>query len=138
MPKNGGVSAPTEASVGTDTDADMDASFPERDLDSGHMSGGVSSPEKDLDPGSCSDTSFETAMSQGYRTEDDEEEEQNLEISMVTLGWLNEELRSDQWVKISDQPPVRIMKTVMNEAEQTPERDRVLPETVGSPGPGDP
>ena len=40
-------------------------------------------------------------MSQGYRTEDVEDEEQNLEISMVTLRFLNEELRSDQRVIIT-------------------------------------
>ena len=35
--------------------------------------------------------------SQGYRTE--EEETQDIPISMVHLGWLNVELKSDDWVK---------------------------------------
>ena len=57
--------------------------------------------------------SFETAASQGYRTEEDEA--QDLPISMVHLGWLNVKLKSEDWVKIMDQPPVRVMKIVMDE-----------------------
>ena len=53
-----------------------------------------------------SQDSFETATSQGYRTE--EEEVQDFSISMVHLGWLNEELKSNDWVKVMDQPPVRL------------------------------
>ena len=60
-----------------------------------------------------SQDSFETANSQGYRTEEDET--QDIPISMVHLGWLNVELKSDDWVKIVDQPPVRVMKIVMDE-----------------------
>ena len=59
-----------------------------------------------------SQDSFETATSQGYRTED---EAQDIPISMVHLGWLNVELKSDDWVKIMDQPPVRVMKIVMDD-----------------------
>ena len=40
-------------------------------------------------------------------------------ISMVHLGWLNVELKSNDWVKVMDQPPVRIMKITMDE-----EKDR--------------
>ena len=38
---------------------------------------------------------------------------------MVQLGWLNVELKSNDWVKIADQPSVRIMKISMDE-----EKDR--------------
>ena len=34
---------------------------------------------------------------------------------MVQLGWLNVELKSNDWVKIADQPSVRIMKISMDE-----------------------
>ena len=61
-----------------------------------------------------SQDSFETAISQGYRTEE-EEENWDTSISMVHLGWLNVELKSDDWVKVMDQPPVRIMKIAMDE-----------------------
>ena len=57
--------------------------------------------------------SFETANSQGYRAEEDEA--QDFPISMVHLGWLNVELKSDGWVKIMDQPPVQVMKIVVDE-----------------------
>ena len=60
-----------------------------------------------------SQDSFETANSQGYRTEEDEA--QDIPISMVHLGWLNVELKSDDWVKVMDQPPVRVMKIVMDD-----------------------
>ena len=58
-----------------------------------------------------SQDSFETANSQGYRTEEDET--QDIPISMVHLGWLNVELKSEDWVKIMDQPPVQIMKSLI-------------------------
>ena len=32
-----------------------------------------------------------------------------LEVSMVNLGWMSEELRSDTWIKAMDQPRVRTM-----------------------------
>ena len=57
---------------------------------------------------------FETAISQGHRT-DEEEENWDTSISMVHLGWLNVELKSNDWVKVMDQPPVRIMKIAMDE-----------------------
>ena len=50
-----------------------------------------------------SQDSFQTATSQGYRTEE-EEDQWDISISMVQLGWLNVELKSNDWVKIADQP----------------------------------
>ena len=44
-----------------------------------------------------SDVSFATAASQGYRTEN-EEKTHAFEVSMVPLGWQNDELTSDRWV----------------------------------------
>ena len=55
-----------------------------------------------------SEESFASAESQGYRTE--EEETLNFEVSMIQLGWQNEELVSDRWVRIADQPEVRVMQ----------------------------
>ena len=49
-----------------------------------------------------SQDSFETAISQGYRTEE-EEENWDTSISMVHLGWLNVELKSDDWVSFDSQ-----------------------------------
>ena len=49
----------------------------------------------------------------GYSTEEDEA--QDLPISMVHLGWVNVELKSEDWVKIMDQPSVRVMKVVMDD-----------------------
>ena len=60
-----------------------------------------------------SQDSFETATSQGYRTEEDEA--QDFSLSMVHLGWLNEELKSNDWVRVMDQPPVRVMKIVLDD-----------------------
>ena len=82
--------------------------------DLGAESGGA--PTLDAEE-TFSQDSFETANSQGYRTEEDEA--QDIPISMVHLGWLNVELKSDDWVKVMDQPPVRIMKIAMDE-----EKDR--------------
>ena len=31
-----------------------------------------------------------------------------LSVSVVTLGWMNEELHSNDWVKVADQPPVEL------------------------------
>ena len=55
-----------------------------------------------------SEGSFASAESQGYRTE--EEGTLTFEVSMIRLGWQNEELISDRWVKIADQPEVRVMR----------------------------
>ena len=55
-----------------------------------------------------SEGSFASAESQGHRTE--EEETLTFEMSMIQLGWQNEELISDRWVKIADQPEVRVMQ----------------------------
>ena len=126
-PANGGVSSLLEVPHPREHSSSI-TKLPCRAMDVGVLSGGVSSfPERDMDPGFHSDTSFETAVPQGYRPEDNEEEEEkkkkkeeeNLEISMATLGWINEELRSNQWIKIADQPPVRVMKIVKNETEPT-------------------
>ena len=57
--------------------------------------------------------SFASADSQGYRT--DEEETLNFEVSLIQLGWQNEELVSDRWVKIADQPEVRVMQLAKRE-----------------------
>ena len=55
-----------------------------------------------------SQDSFQSAISQGYRTEEEEEGQWDNSVSMVQLGWLNVELKSNDWVKIADQPSVRI------------------------------
>ena len=41
---------------------------------------GESQTRGELDSGFCSDTSFETAISEGYQTEDEEEEVRDLEV----------------------------------------------------------
>ena len=75
------------------------------------VSGGALGLEQDE---VLSQDSFQSAMSQGYRTEE-EEDQWDTSISMVQLGWLNVELKSNDWVKIADQPSVRIMKISMDE-----------------------
>ena len=60
-----------------------------------------------------SQDSFETATSQGYRTEEDEA--QDFSLSVMHLGWLTEELKSKDWVKVMDQPPVRVMKIILDD-----------------------
>ena len=60
-----------------------------------------------------SEASFATAESQGHRTE--EEDALTFEVSMVQLGWQNEELVSDRWVKVADQPEVRVMQLTKQE-----------------------
>ena len=42
---------------------------------------------------------------------------------MVNLGWLNEDLKSNDWVKVMDQPPVRVMKITLAEDVQS-KRDK--------------
>ena len=42
---------------------------------------------------------FGTAVPQGYRTDDDRDEEQGFEISMVKLGWSNSELCSGHLIR---------------------------------------
>ena len=56
--------------------------------ESSAMSGGASIPG-DKDEHIQSQDSFETATSQGYRTEEDDAQE--FSIAMVRLGWMNEE-----------------------------------------------
>ena len=71
---------------------------------------GIVEPEEN---DAMSEGSFATAASQGYRTED--EDMPTFEVSMVQLGWQNEELVSDRWVKIDDQPEVRVMQLTKRE-----------------------
>ena len=61
-----------------------------------------------VDDDTMSEESFASAESQGFRTE--EEETLTFEVSLIQLGWQNEELVSDRWVKIADQPEVRVMQ----------------------------
>ena len=58
----------------------------------------VGSEEIDEDD-AMSEESFASAVSQGYRTEEDDVA--TFEVSMVQLGLQNEELISDRWVKNS-------------------------------------
>ena len=53
--------------------------------------GGVSSSEE-IDEEIQSLDSFETVESQGYRT--DEDDPQEFSVSMVSLGWMSEELKN--------------------------------------------
>ena len=64
--------------------------------------------EEIVEDDTMSEESFASAESQGYRTE--EVETLTFEVSMIQLGWQNEELVSDRWVKIADQPEVRVMQ----------------------------
>ena len=66
-----------------------------------------------------SEESFATAVSQGHRTE--EEDTLTFEVSMVQLGWQNEEKFSDRWVKVADQPEVRVMQ--LTKREEPPEAE---------------
>ena len=61
----------------------------------------------------CLKEVFATAASQGYRT--DEDDIPTFEVSMVRLGWQNEELVSDRWVRIEDHPEVRVMQWTKRE-----------------------
>ena len=63
---------------------------------------------------------FRYAESQGHRTE--EEDTLTFEVSMVQLGWQKEELISDRWVKIADQPEVRAMQ--LTKREELPEAEK--------------
>ena len=72
--------------------------------------------------------SFETAESQGYRTEDDEDTHV-FNASMIQLGWQHDELISDKWVKIEDQPAVRVMTLIKQEEDPDSERDRRVQKT---------
>ena len=53
-------------------------------------------------------------------------------VSMIPLGWQNDELISDKWVKIEDQPAVRVMALVEQEEDPDSERDRRVRKTEGS------
>ena len=73
-----------------------------------------------------SEASFAAATSQGYRTEEDEEISA-FEVSMIQLGWQNDELISDRWVKIEDQPAVRVMNLVKQEDDSESGKDKNSP-----------
>ena len=102
----------------------VETAEPERGRGSVYLNGGERGmPEAELE--TMSEVSFATAASQGYRTEDDEETH-TFEASMVQLGWQNDELISDRWVKIEDQPSVRVMNLVKQEEDPIPKRTRRL------------
>ena len=61
--------------------------------------------------------SFETTDFDGYRTDEECEENLSLEVSMVKLGWTSEELRSDVWIKVIDRPP-KVNKMVLTDGER--------------------
>ena len=71
------------------------------------------------------ETKIATATSQGYRTEEDEGTSA-FEVSMVRLGWQNDELI---WVKnlIEDQPAVRVMNLVKQEDDSESGKDKKSP-----------
>ena len=69
---------------------------------------GETGSEEIVENDTMSEESFASVESQGFRTE--EEETLTFEVSLIQLGWQNEELVSDRWVKIVDQPEVRVMQ----------------------------
>ena len=77
--------------------------------------------EEFVEKDTMSEESFASAESQGYRTE--EEETLTFEVSMIQLGWQNEELVSDRWVKIADQPEVRVMQ--LTKRDEPPGKGRM-------------
>ena len=103
--KNGGES---KASLTTNEQQSLCHASPGRDHGKGQRTGETGFEEIEEDE-AMSEESFASAQSQGYRTEE-EEETLNFEVSMIQLGWQNEELISDRWVKIADQPEVRVMQ----------------------------
>ena len=64
------------------------------------LTGGECQRELAVEYGSHSDDNFETAGSQGYLTEEEGADTQAFSVSMVTLGWMNEELRSEDCVRL--------------------------------------
>ena len=50
---------------------------------------------------------------------------------MVHLGWLNEELKSKDWVKVMDQPPVRVMETVLDDEKSVKKGKNFVSEDDG-------
>ena len=113
LPENGGV---TESGGGaTAPKQSLDHASPGKGrggiLENGGEQGITETEELDT----MSEVSFATAASQGYRTED--EEVPTFEVSMVQLGWQNDELVSDRWVKIGDQPEVRVMQLTKREED---------------------
>ena len=93
MLRNGGDSK--ESLTTNEQQSLCHASSPGRDQGEGQRTGetgfdGIAEDD------AMSEESFASAESQGYRTE--EEETLNFEVSMIQLGWQNEELVSDRWV----------------------------------------
>ena len=53
---------------------------------------------------------------------------------MVQLGWQNDELISDRWARIEDQPAVKVMQLVKQEEDPESGKDkRVMKENKKSP-----
>ena len=73
-----------------------------------------------------SEASFATATSQGYRTEEGVDISA-FEVSMIQLGWQNDELISDRWVRIEAQPAVRVMNLVKQEDDSESGKDEKSP-----------
>ena len=101
---NGGES---RASTVTNEQRPLCHASPGRDHGGGQKTDGAGFEEIEEND-TMSEGSFASAESHGYRTE--EEETLTFEVSMIQLGWQNEELISDRWVKIADQPEVRVMQ----------------------------
>ena len=112
-----GGPAPLVSSRGEDGEPSLEHVMPKRQEEGMSPGSGGASSSGDREDDIQSQDSFETATSQGYRTEEDEGQE--FSLSMVNLGWLSEGLRSDDWVKVMDQPPVRIMKITLEEDAQS-------------------
>ena len=44
----------------------------------------------------------------------------------MNLGWTNEELSSNTWIRIANQPRVGLMMVAKDEESATPEREKLL------------
>ena len=95
---------------------------PEKGRDCLPHSGGEPRTKETDELDTMSEASFATAASQGYRTED--EEVSTFEVSMVQLGWQNDELISDRCVRIEDQPAVRVIQPMKQEEDHDSGKDR--------------
>ena len=134
--KNGGEISPDmarEASLQKDGEElreiqqPIDHASPGREISGqGGDDKGAGVREDDLEE-AMSETSFVSAVSEGYRTE--EEDTLTFEVSMLQLGWQNEELVSDRWIRIEDQPEVRVMQ--LTKEDETLEREDVRGRETG-------
>ena len=113
--KSGGES---KAFLTTNEQQPLCHASPGRDHGEGQRTGETGF-EEIVENDTMSEESFASAESQGYRTE--EEETLTFEVSMIQLGWQNEEPVSDRWVKIADQPEVRVMQ--LTKRDEPPERE---------------